>query len=82
MLHAWVQYQLHVQLKDAVDYTHNLGVSLKGDLPIGIYRYSVEAWTEPEFSVWISRLAHHRISLLNLGKLGISNLQLGSYEGR
>ena len=48
MLHAWVQYQLHVQLKDAVDYTHNLGISLKGDLPIGIYRYSVEAWTEPE----------------------------------
>ncbi|MEG0928340.1 4-alpha-glucanotransferase [Chryseobacterium sp.] len=48
MLHAWVQYQLHVQLKDAVDYTHKLGVSLKGDLPIGIYRYSVEAWTEPE----------------------------------
>lgn len=48
MLHAWVQYQLHVQLKEAVEYTHNLGVSLKGDLPIGIYRYSVEAWTEPE----------------------------------
>lgn len=48
MLHAWVQYQLHLQLKDAVDYTHNLGISLKGDLPIGIYRYSVEAWTEPE----------------------------------
>jgi 4-alpha-glucanotransferase len=48
MLHAWVQYQLHVQLKDAVDYAHNLGISLKGDLPIGIYRYSVEAWTEPE----------------------------------
>lgn len=48
MLHAWVQYQLHKQLKDAIDYTHNLGVSVKGDLPIGIYRYSVEAWTEPE----------------------------------
>lgn len=48
MLHAWVQYQLHVQLKDAVDYAHSIGVSLKGDLPIGIYRYSVEAWTEPE----------------------------------
>jgi len=48
MLHAWVQYQLHLQLKDAVDYTHSLGVSLKGDLPIGIFRYSVEAWTEPE----------------------------------
>lgn len=48
MLHAWVQFQLHKQLKDAVDYIHSLGVSLKGDLPIGIYRYSVEAWTEPE----------------------------------
>ena len=48
MLHAWVQYQLHLQLKDAVDYTHELGISVKGDLPIGIYRYSVEAWTEPE----------------------------------
>lgn len=48
MLHAWVQYQLHLQLKEAIDYTHNLGVSVKGDLPIGIYRYSVEAWAEPE----------------------------------
>ncbi len=48
MLHAWVQYELHCQLKDAVDYAHQLGISLKGDLPIGIYRYSVEAWTEPE----------------------------------
>jgi 4-alpha-glucanotransferase len=48
MLHAWVQYQLHQQLKDAIDYMHSLGVSVKGDLPIGIYRYSVEAWTEPE----------------------------------
>ena len=48
MLHAWVQYQLHLQLKDAVDYAHSLGISLKGDLPIGIYRHSVEAWTEPE----------------------------------
>lgn len=48
MLHAWVQYQLHIQLKDAINYTHSLGISVKGDLPIGIYRYSVEAWTEPE----------------------------------
>lgn len=48
MLHAWVQYQLHLQLKDAVDYAHGLGISFKGDLPIGIYRHSVEAWTEPE----------------------------------
>lgn len=48
MLHLWVQYQLHLQLTDAVDYAHSIGISLKGDLPIGIYRYSVEAWTEPQ----------------------------------
>ncbi|SDM28284.1 4-alpha-glucanotransferase [Chryseobacterium taihuense] len=48
MLHSWVQYQLDKQLKNAVEYVHSLGISLKGDLPIGIYRYSVEAWTEPE----------------------------------
>ncbi|SKB71536.1 4-alpha-glucanotransferase [Soonwooa buanensis] len=48
MMHAWVQYQLHLQLTEAIDYAHSLGISLKGDLPIGIYRYSVEAWAEPE----------------------------------
>lgn len=48
MLHAWVQFELHTQLCDAVNYIHSLGISLKGDLPIGIYRFSVEAWTEPE----------------------------------
>lgn len=48
MLHAWVQYQLHLQLTDAIEYTHDLGISVKGDLPIGIYRHSVEAWAEPE----------------------------------
>lgn len=48
MLHAWIQFQLHKQLKDAVDSIHGLGISLKGDLPIGIYRHSVEAWAEPD----------------------------------
>lgn len=48
MVHCWVQYQLHLQLTEARDYLHDLGISIKGDLPIGIYRYSVEAWAEPE----------------------------------
>lgn len=48
MLHCWVQFQLHLQLSAARDYLHGLKISIKGDLPIGIYRYSVEAWTEPE----------------------------------
>ena len=48
MLHCRVQYQLHIQLTDAVNYLHSLKISLKGDLPIGISRNSVEAWTDPD----------------------------------
>ena len=48
MFHAWLQYQLHIQLMNAVEYAHSKGIAIKGDLPIGIYRHSVEAWTEPE----------------------------------
>lgn len=47
-IHLFVQYYLHVQLKEAVDYAHKHGIILKGDLPIGIYRNSADAWTNPE----------------------------------
>lgn len=47
-LHLFVQYQLHVQLKAAVDYAHANGLVLKGDIPIGIYRNSCDAWVAPE----------------------------------
>jgi 4-alpha-glucanotransferase len=46
--HLFVQYHLHLQLKDSVDYAHKKGVALKGDIPIGIYRYGCDAWTAPE----------------------------------
>ena len=46
--HCWVQYCLDAQLKDAVQYAHSHGVALKGDLPIGISRTSVDAWAYPE----------------------------------
>lgn len=39
---------MHLQLTAAIDYIHSKGLAIKGDLPIGIYRHSVEAWTEPE----------------------------------
>ncbi len=45
--HFFVQYQLHLQLKDAVDYAHKKGVVIKGDIPIGIYRYGADAWVAP-----------------------------------
>ena len=48
LLHCFVQYHLHPQLSDAVDYVHGLGIALKGDLPIGIRRHSVDTWVTPD----------------------------------
>ena len=45
--YAFVQFHLHRQLKEARDYAHSLGVILKGDLPIGVSRTSVDAWQNP-----------------------------------
>ncbi|HTS42986.1 MAG TPA: 4-alpha-glucanotransferase [Puia sp.] len=47
-LQYYTQYHLHVQLRDATDYAHQHGIIVKGDIPIGIYRYSCDAWVEPE----------------------------------
>ena len=47
-IHLFMQYHLHLQLLDAVEYAHNNGVIMKGDIPIGIYRYSCDAWVAPE----------------------------------
>lgn len=46
--HLFVQYHLHLQLKEAADYAHKKGIAFKGDIPIGIYRYGCDAWTAPE----------------------------------
>ncbi|WP_121357085.1 4-alpha-glucanotransferase [Flavisolibacter nicotianae] len=43
----FVQYHLHLQLKEAVDHAHKKGIAIKGDIPIGIYRYGADAWTAP-----------------------------------
>lgn len=43
----FLQYHLDRQLKEASAYIRSKGLILKGDIPIGIYRYSVDAWTEP-----------------------------------
>ncbi len=47
-IHYFVQYQLHLQLSEAVNYAHEKNLVLKGDIPIGIYRYSADAWVAPE----------------------------------
>ena len=44
----YLQYHLHLQLKDAADYARSKGVVIKGDVPIGVNRNSVETATHPE----------------------------------
>jgi 4-alpha-glucanotransferase len=46
-VHYFTQYHLHLQLKDASMYAHKNGIVLKGDIPIGIFRNSVDAWMAP-----------------------------------
>lgn len=46
-LYYYIQYQLHLQLLDVRNTARKEGVIIKGDIPIGISRNSVEAWTEP-----------------------------------
>jgi 4-alpha-glucanotransferase len=46
-LHYFIQYQLHLQLKDATAYAHGNGIIVKGDIAIGVYRHGVDAWENP-----------------------------------
>ncbi|HCT94057.1 MAG: hypothetical protein A2X19_04310 [Bacteroidetes bacterium GWE2_39_28] len=46
-LFHFVQYNLYRQLSQLRDYATSKKIILKGDLPIGISRNSVEAWTDP-----------------------------------
>lgn len=48
-IYFYIQFNLHLQLLEATMYARRHGVVLKGDIPIGINRNSVEAWTEPHY---------------------------------
>ncbi|MDE6361068.1 MAG: 4-alpha-glucanotransferase [Muribaculaceae bacterium] len=43
----WIQYHLDKQMRAVRDYAHAHGVAIKGDIPIGISRNSVDAWISP-----------------------------------
>src|SRR5574344_600058 len=47
--YVYLQYHLHNQMTEAIDYAHANGIALKGDLPIGISRNSVDAWQHPQY---------------------------------
>ncbi len=44
----FVQFHADRQLQAMRDYARSKGVVLKGDLPIGIFRYSCDAWVAPD----------------------------------
>ena len=44
----FIQYHLHIQLSETASYAHEHGVVLKGDIPIGVNRNSVDTWVSPE----------------------------------
>ncbi|MBQ9399683.1 MAG: 4-alpha-glucanotransferase [Bacteroidales bacterium] len=46
--YCWMQYHLDKQFCAEVDYARSKGVSLKGDLPIGVSADSAEAYWHPE----------------------------------
>lgn len=48
-LYFYVQYHLHLQLLEAANYARHKHIVLKGDIPIGVSRDSVETWTEPRY---------------------------------
>lgn len=43
----FLQFHLDKQLLEATEYAKNKGVILKGDLPIGIFKHSTDAWIAP-----------------------------------
>ncbi|KAG6737020.1 hypothetical protein POTOM_060020 [Populus tomentosa] len=45
--HYYIQFHLHTQLTEAAEYARKKGVILKGDLPIGVDRNSVDTWVYP-----------------------------------
>jgi 4-alpha-glucanotransferase len=46
-IHYFIQYHLHLQLKEAHDYANKHGVVLKGDIAIGVHRFGADTWTDP-----------------------------------
>ncbi len=45
--HYFVQYHLHLQLREAIEYAHANGIVIKGDIPIGVNRHGADAWEQP-----------------------------------
>jgi 4-alpha-glucanotransferase len=47
-LNYFIQFHLHLQLREAAQYIHDQGLILKGDIAIGVYRHGADVWQQPE----------------------------------
>ncbi len=47
-MYYFVQYYLHLQLKEATEYAHANGIIVKGDIAIGVSRNGADTWQQPE----------------------------------
>ncbi|MCL2650657.1 MAG: 4-alpha-glucanotransferase [Candidatus Azobacteroides sp.] len=45
----FLQYHLDKQLAEVRNYAYSNGIVLKGDVPIGVSRTSVDVWTDPQY---------------------------------
>lgn len=45
----YVQYNLDMQMREVHELARDMKVILKGDIPIGVSRTSVETWTQPRY---------------------------------
>lgn len=45
----FIQFHLYLQCTVSFNYAHENGIVMKGDLPIGVGRYSMESWKNPTF---------------------------------
>lgn len=48
LMHYFLQFHLHVQFQEIRKYMNDLGILLKGDIPIGVNRYSSDVWINPK----------------------------------
>jgi 4-alpha-glucanotransferase len=46
-LHCFLQFHLHLQLREAADSLHARGLILKGDIAIGVHPHSADVWQRP-----------------------------------
>ncbi len=47
--YSYLQFHLHLQMEEVRNYARSNGIVLKGDIPIGISKTSIEAWTDPGY---------------------------------